>query len=248
MAPAHTPVDNSFLKTYIQDSQLYPLFDIMSDQARMRCFTKMQCLTAEAGDMVEDLHTISHSIYIIERGTVHLLTDEGAVMLSVTNGDVFGEMELVTEVRKVLSEFASATMSPLNAISATPGNDVNSGPERQTAFLAATAVRIWQLKIHDFCAAVGEDLMRNQESLRYLFKTAEERRKLMTRCLCVCVCVCRRQRRDKPMTRYTYMCVCVRERERESNLYVYMDVQRTTAKRRTAANRQPRRGFGVVLR
>jgi hypothetical protein len=30
LAPAHTPVDNSFLKTYMQDSQLYPLFDIMS--------------------------------------------------------------------------------------------------------------------------------------------------------------------------------------------------------------------------
>jgi CRP-like cAMP-binding protein len=64
----------------------------MSDQARMRCLAKMQCLTAEAGDMVEDLHTISHSIYIIERGTVQLLTDEGAVMLTVTNGDIFGEM------------------------------------------------------------------------------------------------------------------------------------------------------------
>ena len=104
-------------------------------------------------------------------------------------GDIFGEMELVTEVRKVLSEFASATMSPLNAISATPGNDMNSGPERLTAFQAATAVKIWQLKIHDFCAAVGEDLTRNQESLRYLFKTAEERRKLMTRCACACACV-----------------------------------------------------------
>ena len=193
LAPAHTPVENSFLKTYIQDSQLYPLFDIMSDHARMRCFFKMVPLTAEPGALIEDVHQISHSIYIIEHGVVRVLTGDGTVMMEVSNGEVFGEMELVGEVRKVLSEFASANMSPLNSVTAADGTD--SGPERQTAFQAVTTVKLWQLKIHDFCAAVGEDLSRNQEGLRFLFQLAEERRKV---CICVVkVCICRK------------VCICV---------------------------------------
>ncbi|MGB1600565.1 MAG: hypothetical protein ACPIOQ_47920, partial [Promethearchaeia archaeon] len=47
-----TPVQDSFLRRYVRENMKYPVFDSMSDHARMQCFKKMQPLDFEADQIV----------------------------------------------------------------------------------------------------------------------------------------------------------------------------------------------------
>ena len=171
-----TPVQDSFLRRYVRENMKYPVFDSMSDHARMQCFKKMQPLDFEADQIVmaaDGSRELGHPIFIIESGRVRATLPDGSLFEEMECGDFFGEMELPVVARRLLrNNDKGSPPTPVAQMSSEAAGDFDN----LWTFTAVTSGTLWQLKIEDFVLAIQEDWMRNNECVSFLFQKMEDRR------------------------------------------------------------------------
>ena len=160
------------MRTYVSQPQgaraegtAFHLLDLLLDQSRMQCVSRMKPVRCYDGQVIVQKGTVGTALYMVGEGSVKVIISnltDGEIVQELKVGALFGEIAFVAACSYMFQDAGLGT--GLEAV----------GQQLRTCDVQAVGDSlVWELHVNDFVQVVSQDIASNWMAIEVLAKSSQ---------------------------------------------------------------------------
>ena len=160
------------MRTYVSQPQsarvegtAFHLLDLLLDQSRMQCVSRMKPVRCHDGQVIIQKGTVGTALYMVGEGSVKVMLSnlaDGEIVQQLEVGAIFGEIAFLAACSYMFQDAGLGTR--LEAV----GNQL-----RTCDVQAVGDSLVWELHVNDFVQVVSQDIASNWMAIEVLAQSSQ---------------------------------------------------------------------------